>query len=181
MVLIIIIIKFCFCSRFIFSFDSCFVFPFQSSTHHFPLEPYLCNNFQSLHCLNELFMYPFWSDRAHCSLARVQQRARVWADVIVFVYGLVQVHRQPTDTDLHAAAVGRWHQGGHQWNIWGERGTHTSMSGSVLTFSFQGPPRLACIRLRPPQTPLTLRVHLVPNHESFSWVPPQVLKGVLLS
>lgn len=53
-----------------------------------------------------------------------QQRAGVWADVIVFIDGLVQVQRLPIYTDLHTAAVGSWHQCGDQRNIWGEKWQH---------------------------------------------------------
>lgn len=52
------------------------------------------------------------------SLVRVQQGAGVWADVVVFMDSLVQVQRLSINTDPHAAAVGRWHQRGHQRNIW---------------------------------------------------------------
>lgn len=55
------------------------------------------------------------------SLERVQQGAGVWADVVVFMDGLVQVHRLSVNMDLHTAAVGCWHQCGHQRNIWEEK------------------------------------------------------------
>lgn len=51
------------------------------------------------------------------SLERVQQGARVGADVIVFVDSLVQVYRVAVNADVHAAAVGGRHQCGHQRNI----------------------------------------------------------------
>lgn len=51
------------------------------------------------------------------SLQRVQQGAGVRANVVVFVDGPVQVHRMSVNVDLHAAAVGRRHQCGHQGNI----------------------------------------------------------------
>lgn len=51
------------------------------------------------------------------SLERVQQGARVGADVIVFVDSLVQVYRVAVNADVHAATVGGRHQCGHQRNI----------------------------------------------------------------
>lgn len=51
------------------------------------------------------------------SLVRVQQRAGVRTDVVVFVDGLIQVQGLFVHTDLHTAAVGRRHQGGDQRNI----------------------------------------------------------------
>lgn len=51
------------------------------------------------------------------SLERVQQGAGVGADVVVFVDGLVQIHRLAVNADVHAAAVGGRHQRGHQRNI----------------------------------------------------------------
>lgn len=47
------------------------------------------------------------------SLERVQQGAGVRADVS-FLDGLVEVQRLLVDEDLHAAAVRRRDQGGHQ-------------------------------------------------------------------
>lgn len=51
------------------------------------------------------------------SLERVQQGAGVGADVVVLVDGLVQIYGLAVDADVHAAAVGRRHQRGHQRNV----------------------------------------------------------------
>jgi len=79
---------------------------------------------QNPHCLNELPMSKSFGRLIHWSLVRVQQGAGVWADVVVFVDGLVQVQRLSVNTDLHTAAVGRRHQSGHQRNIWGSKRKH---------------------------------------------------------